>query len=84
MFTSLTTRTAAALLLTAGGAFAMSDAAVSADKNGDGMLTIDEIQAAFPDVSTDTFTTIDANADGLLDEAEISAAEEAGILPTGS
>ncbi len=52
------------------------------DVNGDGVLTIDEVQAAYPDVDTDAFTAMDLNADGALDSEEVAAAQEAGIMPT--
>lgn len=56
-------------------------AATAADSNGDGLLTITEIQAVLPDVSAELFTAMDLNADGALDAAEIEAAQEAGLLP---
>ncbi len=55
--------------------------AATADTNGDGLLTIDEIQAVMPDVSAEIFSAMDLNADGALDAAEIEAAQEAGLLP---
>lgn len=56
-------------------------AASPADTDGDGMLTLDEVQAAFPEIDADSFTVMDANADGMLDEAEVLAAQEAGLMP---
>ena len=56
-------------------------AATAADVNGDGVLTIDEVQAVMPDISADAFNTMDLNADGALDAAEIQAAQEAGLMP---
>lgn len=56
-------------------------AALSADANGDGVLTIDEVQAVYPDVTAEAFTTMDLNADGALDEAEVQSAQEAGLMP---
>ncbi|WP_170335710.1 hypothetical protein [Ruegeria arenilitoris] len=53
----------------------------SADANGDGVLTIEEVQAVLPDVDADGFSAMDANGDGALDEAEIAVAQEAGLLP---
>lgn len=53
----------------------------SADANGDGVLTIEEVQAVVPDMDADGFSLLDANGDGALDEAEIAAAQEAGLLP---
>lgn len=73
--------TLAALLLT-GAAHAMSQNAAAIDANGDGVLTIDEVQALYPDVTADAFSAMDLNADGTLDAEEVSAAEEAGVMPT--
>ena len=53
----------------------------SADANGDGVLTIEEVQAVLPDLDADTFSAMDANGDGALDQAEIAVAQEAGLLP---
>lgn len=66
----------------AGLALAMTGASAEYDANGDGVLTIDEVQAVFPDLSVETFTAMDLNADGALDEQEIAAAQEAGVMPT--
>lgn len=62
---------------TGGAAFA----ATAADTNGDGVLTIDEVQAAMPDITAEDFNTMDLNADGALDAAEVQAAQEAGLMP---
>lgn len=62
-------------------ALAMGQSATDLDVNGDGVLTIDEVQASFPDVTTDSFTAMDLNADGALDGDEIAAAQEAGLMP---
>lgn len=51
------------------------------DTNGDGLLTIDEVQAAYPEMTADSFTAMDLNADGALDGEEVAAAQEAGIMP---
>ncbi|MEX0306004.1 MAG: hypothetical protein AB3N12_01340 [Ruegeria sp.] len=56
-------------------------AAQSADVNGDGVLTIEEVQAVAPTVDVETFSAMDANGDGTLDQSEIQVAKEAGILP---
>lgn len=56
-------------------------AATSVDANGDGVLTLDEVQAVFPEITPDTFTAMDTNADGALDDAEVVAAQEAGMMP---
>ncbi len=53
----------------------------AADTNGDGVLTIDEVQAVVPDVDAEGFAQMDANGDGALDQDEITIAEQAGLLP---
>ena len=67
-------------LITAGLATA-SIAATQVDANGDGVLTMDEVNAAFPEIKADEFSTMDVNADGVLDNSEVAAAQEAGLLP---
>lgn len=78
----ITAYSAALALLLTGGALAMSDSAAQVDANGDGVLTIDEVQAVYPDVTAETFSAMDLNADGALDDSEVTAAEEAGVMPT--
>lgn len=56
-------------------------AATAADTNGDGVLTIDEVQAVMPDITAETFNAMDSNADGALDANEVEAAQEAGLMP---
>ncbi|QJF50942.1 hypothetical protein [Roseobacter ponti] len=76
----MTTRMTSAFILSlciAGAA----GAATEADANGDGVLTIDEVQAVMPEVTADDFNTMDLNADGALDSAEIEAAQQAGLMP---
>ena len=51
------------------------------DSNGDGMVTIEEIQVVFPDVTAELFSEADTNADGSLDADELIAAQDAEILP---
>lgn len=63
-------------------ALAMGAGAAERDANGDGLLTIEEVQAAYPEVTTESFTAMDTNADGALDAEEVAAAEEAGMMPT--
>jgi hypothetical protein len=60
-------------------ALAMSQGEI--DVNGDGVLSVDEVQTAMPDVSTDMFLEMDLDGDGLLNAEEVSAAADAGILP---
>ncbi|MEX0320226.1 MULTISPECIES: hypothetical protein [unclassified Ruegeria] len=55
--------------------------AQTADANGDGVLTIDEVQAVFPEIDAEGFANIDVNGDGSLDQEEVTAAQEAGLMP---
>ena len=58
-------------------AFAMG----GADANGDGVLAMDEVKTAAPEVSEDMFNTADADNDGVLGEGEIADAIASGLLP---
>jgi hypothetical protein len=46
------------------------------DTNGDGLVTIDEVQAAYPDTTDDSFAGLDNNGDGSLDDVELSVVQE--------
>lgn len=50
------------------------------DTDGDGMYSIEELTAAYPDMTAELFASIDANADGSVDADELAAAREAGTL----
>lgn len=52
------------------------------DNDGDGMYSLEEIQAAYPDVNEDGFAIADTSGDGLLDMNELSAAQDAGLIPS--
>lgn len=67
------------LLLAATPALFAQDA--GPDVDGDGMVSMEEFAAAYPDLTEDTFVLADTNADGMLDADEIAAAAEAGVLP---
>ncbi len=71
-------RLAAAILLAATTAAFAQD---NLDTDGDGMVSLDEVQAVYPDVTAEAFAGVDGNGDGLLDEAELSMAYGMGILP---
>ncbi|MEY8831264.1 hypothetical protein AB9K34_23065 [Sedimentitalea sp. XS_ASV28] len=60
---------------------AMAFAATEIDANGDGVLTLDEVQAVYPEISVESFSAMDLNSDGALDDAESVAAQDAGLLP---
>lgn len=74
-------KTTAITLLTALAFTAPAWAAGEVDANADGVLTIDEVQAAFPEITAETFSAMDVNADGALDNDEIAAAQDAGVMP---
>ena len=67
--------------LMANAAIAAGEGVTEIDTNGDGLMTIDEIQAAYPDMDAETFSQIDANGDGAVDDAEMVAAQEQGLMP---
>ncbi|SHH18487.1 hypothetical protein [Marivita hallyeonensis] len=54
---------------------------VAADGNGDGMLSLEEVQAILPEVTTDTFIAVDADGDGLLNQDELAVAQTEGLMP---
>lgn len=62
-------------------AFAMGQSAVQVDANEDGMLSLEEVQAVYPEVTAEQFAAADLNGDGQLEDAEVSAAQEAGVIP---
>ncbi|OED50648.1 calcium-binding protein [Rhodobacteraceae bacterium (ex Bugula neritina AB1)] len=73
---------AAALAALIASPLAAMEPITQADTDGNGTYSLAELQAAFPDLTEETFATIDVNADGEADLAEVTAAEEAGLLPT--
>lgn len=64
-------------------AFAMGQSATQVDANEDGVLSLAEVQAVFPDMTEDQFMAIDLNGDGMLEDAEVKAGQEAGLMPSG-
>ncbi len=68
---------AGGVLLTA--AIAAEDAMMDID--GDGLVTLEELQVSYPDVTEDQFLAMDIDASGALDEAELTMATDAGLLP---
>lgn len=72
------------LVLTLGAmmAFAATQAAAQVtDTDGDGVYSLVELQAAYPDLTAEAFTTIDVDANGSVDADELQAAVEGGTLP---
>ena len=62
---------------------ALAQGLIDMDADGSGMLSLEELQSAYPDLTEEGFAGIDANADGSVDEAELTAATEAGTLMSG-
>ena len=59
-------------------------AATEIDTNGDGLMTIDEVQAVFPDVSAEVFAEVDTDDDGALSDDEMVAGQEQGLIPVAT
>lgn len=51
------------------------------DADGDGMVSMEELQAVYPDFTAEQFAEIDTDASGMLDETEVAVAIESGIIP---
>jgi hypothetical protein len=64
----------------AGLAMAPAFAQEVADADGNGTYSMEELVAAYPDLTAEVFTTVDANADGAVDATELKAAQDAGTL----
>ena len=54
---------------------------MAADANQDGMLSLEEVQAILPEVTTDTFMAVDSDGDGLINADELAAAQTEGLMP---
>ncbi|MEL6608411.1 MAG: hypothetical protein AAFO58_09705 [Pseudomonadota bacterium] len=68
-------------ILIAGTALAMTDIDPAVDTNEDGFYSWEEMSAAYPDLTEDTFSVIDVTEDGLVDADELARATEAALLP---
>jgi hypothetical protein len=51
------------------------------DTDGSGTYSMEELKAAFPDLTEEAFGEADANSDGQVDADELQAAQEAEIIP---
>jgi len=71
-----------AVAVTSAGAVYAATAVTVDDTNGDGVYSMDELKAAFPNITEEIFTKADTNADGSVDPAELTAAEDSGLLTT--
>ena len=54
---------------------------IAADGNGDGMLSLEEVQSILPEVTTDLFITVDSDGDGLLNADDLAVAQTEGLMP---
>lgn len=66
-------------LLAAAAAHAVTMAEL--DSDADGMASFAEVLEIMPDMSVESFELVDLNGDGLIDLDELTAAQEAGLLP---
>lgn len=60
---------------------AMAADYMAADSNQDGMLSLEEVQAILPEVTTDTFMQVDTDGDGLVNADELAVAQSEGLMP---
>ena len=51
------------------------------DADGDGLWSLSEMQAAYPDLPQDVFTAIEVNGDGSAVADEVQKAIADGLLP---
>lgn len=51
------------------------------DADGDGVVTIEEFEAALPEAAPGTFEAVDVDGDGALNVDEIADARAGGLLP---
>jgi len=65
----------------AAGPVLAGDAAVPGDSDGNGTLSLAEVQAMYPTVTEAVYTAADVNHDGVLDEGELKSAQESGAIP---
>mgnify|MGYP000848914999 CR=1 FL=1 len=54
---------------------------VVTDTDGNGSYSIEELTAAYPDMTPELFASVDVNGDGAVDADELAAAREQGTLP---
>ena len=51
------------------------------DADGDGLVTLEELQILMPEATEELFITLDTDESGALDLAEVDRAIEMGLLP---
>lgn len=53
---------------------------VVTDTDGNGSYSVEEMTAAYPDMTPDLFKQIDVSGDGAVDADELAAAREQGLI----
>ena len=80
-----TTATTIALLFAGTTATAYAQEPLEADTDGDGMVSLAELQTLYADIPeaglAAGFEQVDIDGDGLLNDDEIALARESGIFP---
>ena len=66
-------------ILIAGTTTAFAQDALDAD--GDGLVSLVEVKALYPDFADADFTQVDIDGDGMLNDDEVALAVGSGILP---
>ncbi len=74
----------AGLGLLANSALALGESIREIDANGDGVMTVDELQAVYPDMTAEQFAQLDLNSDGTLDHAEMEVGQQKGLIPAST
>ena len=74
-------KTLIAFALTFGlSAFAAQAQTTVSDTDGNGVYSIEELTAAYPDMDTGLFAQIDVDGSGAIDADELQAAREGGLI----
>ena len=71
------------VLLLGAAALVASQAVASTDlvdTDGNGSYSMEEMVAAYPDLSAEQFAEIDADGNGEIDETELTEAVESGLI----
>ncbi len=69
-----------ALAATMALALGQSNAQTITDTDGDGVYSLQELRAAFPDLTEKDFVAADRNGDGSIDMKELAVAVETGRI----
>lgn len=77
---TVATALACGALLVSSLALAQEDRFKSADANGDGALTLEEVTAAAPDTTADKFAAVDLDGNGTLSYDEFELGVEEGYI----